>query len=234
MINLNELSYLYPPISMNFDLAVTSTERVAILGPSGAGKSTLLHLIAGFVMPQSGSLILNGRDHTATPPSGRPVSMLFQENNLFAHLTVEQNVGLGLDPGLKLSRQQQQKKLDICQRVGLTDYLDRLPSQLSGGQRQRTALARCLVRNRPILLLDEPFSALDPALRYDMLDLVESVCNEQQLTLLIVSHNLEDAARIAPRTLLVVEGNIVYDGPTKALLEGKSESASVLGVIPQR
>lgn len=234
MINLNKLSYLYPPISMCFDLAVSAGERVAILGPSGAGKSTLLHLIAGFIMPQSGNLVLNGSKHTDSLPSQRPVSMLFQENNLFAHLTVEQNVGLGLDPGLKLSDQQQQKKLNICQRVGLIDYLDRVPSQLSGGQRQRAALARCLVRNQPILLLDEPFSALDPALRYDMLDLVESVCEEELLTLLMVSHNLEDAARIAQRTLLIVEGNIAYDGPTLDLLEGRSASASVLGVLKQR
>lgn len=233
MINLNKLSYLYPPVSMCFDLNIKAGERVAILGPSGAGKSTLLHLIAGFVMPESGELKLNGVEHSHTPPSQRPVSMLFQENNLFAHLTVEQNIGLGLNPGLKLNRQQQQKKQDICQRVGLIDYLDRLPAQLSGGQRQRTALARCLVRNQPILLLDEPFSALDPALRYDMLDLVESVCNEQQLTLLMVSHNLDDAARIAPRTLLVVEGNIAYNGPTQDLLDGKSASASILGVLHQ-
>ncbi len=82
-------------------------------------------------------------------------------------------------------------------------------------------------------MLDEPFSALDPALRYDMLDLVENVCNEQQLTLLMVSHNLDDAARIAPRTLLVVEGNIAYNGPTQDLLDGKSASASILGVLHQ-
>ncbi len=110
MINLNKLSYLYPPVSMCFDLNIKAGERVAILGPSGAGKSTLLHLIAGFVMPESGELKLNGVEHSHTPPSQRPVSMLFQENNLFAHLTVEQNIGLGLNPGLKLNRQQQQKK----------------------------------------------------------------------------------------------------------------------------
>lgn len=230
MIALNKLSYLYPPLSMCFDLNIQAGERVAILGPSGAGKSTLLHLIAGFVIPESGSLWLNNIEHSHTPPAQRPVSMLFQENNLFAHLTVEQNIGLGLNPGLKLTPDQQQRRMEICRRVGLIDYLDRLPSQLSGGQRQRTALARCLVRDKPILLLDEPFSALDPALRYDMLSLLESVCDEQQLTLMMVSHNLDDAARIAPRTLLVVEGNIVYDDATQDLLSGKSDAARILGV----
>ncbi|MDR0805679.1 MAG: thiamine ABC transporter ATP-binding protein ThiQ [Enterobacteriaceae bacterium] len=218
MITLNNLRYLYPPLNMCFDLQVNAGERVAVLGSSGAGKSTLLNLIAGFIMPQSGSLLLNGADHSHTAPSQRPVSMLFQENNLFAHLSVEQNIGLGLNPGLKLTPEQQQKRLDICRRVGLIDYLHRLPSQLSGGQRQRTALARCLVRDKPILLLDEPFSALDPALRYDMLSLLEEVCDEQLLTLLMVSHNLDDAARIAPRALLVAEGNIIFDGFTKDLL----------------
>ncbi|AKJ41358.1 thiamine ABC transporter ATP-binding protein ThiQ [Pragia fontium] len=233
MITLNKLSYLYPPLAMCFDLKVSAGERVAILGPSGAGKSTLLHLIAGFVMAESGTLLLNNQDHSHTPPSLRPVSMLFQENNLFAHLTVEQNIGLGLDPGLRLSAEQQQKRLAICQRIGLIDYLDRLPSQLSGGQRQRAALARCLVRDKPILLLDEPFSALDPALRYDMLSLLEEVCDEQLLTLLMVSHNLEDATRIAARTLLVVDGNIAYDGSTTDLLAGKADAARILGVLQQ-
>lgn len=233
MITLNKLSYLYPPLNMCFDLNINAGERVAVLGPSGAGKSTLLHLIAGFIMPQSGQLLLDNVEHSNTPPSLRPVSMLFQENNLFAHLTVDQNIGLGLSPGLTLTPEQQQKRLDICRRVGLIDYRDRLPSQLSGGQRQRTALARCLVRDKPILLLDEPFSALDPALRSTMLSLLEEACDEQSLTLLMVSHNLDDAARIAPRTLLVSNGNIIYDGITQDLLEGKSASAKILGVLQQ-
>lgn len=230
MIALNELCYPYPPLTLRFNLQAKAGERIAILGPSGAGKSTLLHLIAGFIFAQSGELWLNGQDHLSTPPSERPVSILFQENNLFAHLTVEQNIGLGLDPGLRLTPEQRQKRLDIAQRVGLADYLDRLPSQLSGGQRQRVALARCSARNRPILLLDEPFSALDPALRADMLSLLEEVCDEQKLTLLMVSHNLDDAKRIAARTLLVNQGEIVYDGSTQGLVTGNAAAAALLGI----
>ena len=112
-----------------------------------------------------GSLLIDGVDHTRSVPSARPVSMLFQENNLFPHLTVQQNLGLGLHPGLKLTRQQQQQVQQIAEQTGLESMLTRLPGQLSGGQRQRVALARCLLRNQPVLLLDEPFSALDPALR---------------------------------------------------------------------
>lgn len=230
MLTLNKLTYLYEHLPMRFDLQIAAGERVAILGPSGAGKSTLLNLTAGFLPPTSGQILLNGADHSQTPPAKRPVSMLFQENNLFSHLSVRQNMGLGLDPGLKLSGAQQQQLRDIAQQVGLEDCLHRLPAQLSGGQRQRVALARCLLRSQPILLLDEPFSALDPALRSEMLNLLDKVCSERKLTLLMVSHNLDDAARVAQRTLLIVDGRIYYDGPTQALVQGSAAEASVLGI----
>lgn len=232
MLKLEKITYLYDHLPMRFDLHIQAGERVAILGPSGAGKSTLLSLIAGFLAPASGRMMLNNQDHTHTSPAQRPVSMLFQENNLFSHLNVEQNIGLGLHPGLKLNHEQKLLLGQIAQQVGLEECLDRLPAQLSGGQRQRAALARCLVRSQPILLLDEPFSALDPALRNEMLQLVENVCENRQLTLLMVSHNLDDAARIAERTLLVVDGRIYYDGPTQALVNGSAPEASVLGIIP--
>ena len=232
MLTLNKLTYLYEHLPMRFDLRIAAGERVAILGPSGAGKSTMLSLVAGFLAPVSGQILLNGDDHSATPPARRPVSMLFQGNNLFSHLTVRQNMGLGLHPGLKLSAQQKQDLEEIARQVGLSECLDRLPSQLSGGQRQRVALARCLLRSQPILLLDEPFSALDPALRSEMLSLLDKVCGQRNLTLLMVSHNLDDAARIAPRTLLVVDGRIFYDGPTQALVDGSAPEAKVLGISP--
>ncbi|ANI30904.1 thiamine ABC transporter ATP-binding protein [Yersinia entomophaga] len=230
MLKLEKITYLYDHLPMRFDVQINPGERVAILGPSGAGKSTLLSLIAGFLTPVSGRMLLNNQEHSGSPPAKRPVSMLFQENNLFSHLTVEQNIGLGLNPGLKLNNQQRQLLQQIAQQVGLENCLDRLPAQLSGGQRQRAALARCLVRSQPILLLDEPFSALDPALRTEMLQLLEQVCDRRQLTLLMVSHNLDDAARIAERTLLIVDGRIYYDGPTQALVEGSVAEACVLGI----
>ncbi len=233
MLTLEKLTYLYEHLPMRFDLHIQPGERVAVLGPSGAGKSTLLSLIAGFLPAASGRLLLAGEDHTATPPAKRPVSMLFQENNLFAHLTVAQNIGLGLNPGLRLNGEQKRQLAQIAAQVGLEEHLQRLPSQLSGGQRQRAALSRCLVRQRPILLLDEPFSALDPALRSEMLQLLQNVCHQRQLTLLMVSHNLDDAARIAQRTLLVVDGRIYYDGPTQALVEGRAPEAQILGIPVQ-
>ncbi|MEM6051358.1 thiamine ABC transporter ATP-binding protein ThiQ [Erwinia sp. P7711] len=230
MLTLTNLTYLYNHLPMRFSLKMQAGERLAILGPSGAGKSTLLSLIAGFLPINSGELRLHGEDHSRTPPARRPVSMLFQENNLFPHLTVAQNIGLGLHPGLKLSQAHKQTLQDIAQRVGLETCLQRLPDQLSGGQRQRAALARCLVRQQPILLLDEPFSALDPALRKEMLHLVDEVCRERQITLLMVSHSIEDAARIAPRSVLIVDGRVYWDGSTEALQKGEVAEAEVLGI----
>lgn len=230
MLTLTDVTWLYHHLPMRFSMKINAGERVAVLGPSGAGKSTLLSLIAGFLTPASGQIMLHGEDHTRTAPAQRPVSMLFQENNLFNHLTVRQNIGLGLNPGLKLSATQQQRLATIASQMAISDLLDRLPSQLSGGQRQRVALARCLVREQPILLLDEPFSALDPALRQEMLQLLDDLCRQQQLTLLMVSHSIEDAARIAERSLVVVDGRIAWDGDTTTLLSGEASASALLGI----
>lgn len=230
MLTLTDLTWLYHHLPMRFSLHVKAGERVAILGPSGAGKSTLLNLIAGFLPPANGELRLNETDHTRTPPSARPVSMLFQENNLFNHLTVRENIGLGLHPGLKLTAAQRESVATIAREMAIDDLLARLPGELSGGQRQRAALARCLIRQQPILLLDEPFSALDPALRQEMLMLLERLCQAQNLTLLMVSHSLEDAARIAPRSVVVVDGRIAWDGDTAQLVSGEASASTLLGI----
>lgn len=230
MLKLIDITWLYHHLPMRCTLSVARGDQIAILGPSGAGKSTLLNLIAGFLTPASGNMVIDGEDHTTTPPSRRPVSMLFQENNLFSHLSVQQNIGLGLNPGLKLNASQREKILHIAQQMGIDSLLERLPGELSGGQRQRVALARCLVREQPILLLDEPFSALDPALRQEMLTLVAEVCREKQLTLLMVSHSVEDAARIAPRSIVVADGRIAWQGDTDDLLSGNASASALLGI----
>ncbi|HAS8350910.1 thiamine ABC transporter ATP-binding protein ThiQ [Morganella morganii] len=232
MIYFDHILYRYQQQTMNFHFSVAAGEKIAILGPSGAGKSTLLSLIAGFQFAESGTILLNGEDHTRTPPASRPVSMLFQENNLFAHLTAEQNIALGFHPGMKLNAEQKVQLAQIAEQVSLTPLLKRLPSQLSGGQRQRVALARCLVRSQPVLLLDEPFSALDPALRNEMLALLETICDSRQLTLMMVSHNTDDAARIAPRAMVVDNGTIAFDGSTTALISGEVPQARILGIRP--
>jgi thiamine transport system ATP-binding protein len=230
MLKLNDVTWLYQHLPMRFTLSVQQGERLAVLGPSGAGKSTLLNLIAGFLPPASGTILINDQPHTTTPPARRPVSMLFQENNLFHHLTVRQNIALGMHPGLKLNPAQTASLQTIAGQMSIDSLLDRLPGELSGGQRQRVALARCLVREQPVLLLDEPFSALDPALRQEMLTLVSDVCQRQHLALLMVSHSVEDAARIAPRSLVVADGRIAWDGATETLLSGNSSASHLLGI----
>ncbi len=230
MLTLTDVTWLYQHLPMRFTLSVRQGELIAVLGPSGAGKSTLLNLVAGFLQPANGRITIEGQDHTHTPPAARPVSMLFQENNLFTHLTVRQNIGLGMHPGLRLNAGQQQKLSNIAAQMGIGDLLARLPGELSGGQRQRVALARCLVREQPILLLDEPFSALDPALRQEMLLLVKEVCERQGLTMLMVSHSVEDAVRIAPRSVVIADGRIAWDGDTEQLASGKASASRLLGI----
>ena len=171
-VRLGKVHFSYGEAPFVFDVEFAVSKITAIMGPSGSGKSTLLNLVAGFETPQSGRVLIDGADMTARQPPARPVSMVFQENNLFAHLSVERNVGLGRSPSLSLSEADRGAIAEALRRVGLAGKEKRLPRELSGGERQRVALARVLVRDRPVLLLDEPFASLGPALRNDMLDLV--------------------------------------------------------------
>ena len=208
MIRLDSVFLADDTLPMSFDLQVAAGERIAIVGPSGAGKSTLLNLIAGFVLSTQGNIWLNGENHTQSAPYERPVSMLFQENNLFPHLTVQQNLALGLKTSLKLTALEQDQIEQVADAVGLTSFLSRLPNSLSGGQKQRVALARCLLRDKPILLLDEPFSALDPELRLEMLNLIDELCHSKNLTLLLVTHQPSELTGKVDRMLRIENGRI--------------------------
>ena len=211
MIKLDKVAFHYKQMPMYFDLHIKMGERVAVVGASGAGKSTLLNLIAGFEYADSGEIWLNGKNYSKNPPHLRPVSMLFQENNLFITLTVQQNIALGLQPNLKLNPQQNEQVKQVADAVGLGEFLTRLPTQLSGGQKQRVALARCLLRDQPILLLDEPFSALDPSLRQEMLQLLQQLCTQKNLTVLLVTHQPDELQGYVDRILTVENGRIVQD-----------------------
>lgn len=234
MLTLKQLTHRYvqPAYSrqtestqLTFDLDVETGEIVALIGPSGAGKSTLLAMVAGFLAPDSGELTIAGQPIDRQLPSERPLSLLFQDHNLFPHLTVFENIGLGLHPGLKLSREDKENIVVAASRVGIQKYLDRLPEQLSGGQKQRVALARCLIRKRPLLLLDEPFSALDPALRKEMLELVKSLAKEHQTTVLMVTHSPEDALKIAGRCAFICDGKVKVFGETRQMLTQPEDEA---------
>ncbi len=212
--------------TLSADLQVPEGKRVAVLGPSGAGKSTLLAMIAGFQPLTSGVIRWKGGT-MPDDPADRPISMVFQDNNLFPHLTVAQNVGLGVRPDLRLTPDDKRRVDAALERVGLTGKGDRKPAQLSGGQIARVALARVLLRHRPLLLLDEPFGALGPALRAEMLELVGELTAETGATLLMVSHNPEDARLLSDEVVLVEGGQVhapvptaqIFDDPPDALRE---------------
>jgi thiamine transport system ATP-binding protein len=215
MIKLENAGFRYEDMVMNFNLQVAKGELVGIIGPSGAGKSTLLSLIAGFDDPVSGRISIGGADMEGVAPDQRPVSMIFQDHNSFAHLDVWTNVALGISADLKLDTQQHERVDEALARVGLSDFKARKATELSGGERQRIAIARALVRDKPVLLLDEPFTALGPALRRDMLDLIREIQVERKLTILMVTHQPEDARYAASRIAFVQNGRIAHVLPTK-------------------
>ena len=214
-VQLDRVVFSYGEAPLSFDVAFAAGTVTAIMGPSGSGKSTLLNLVAGFETPEQGRVLIGGKDVIADPPSARPVSMVFQENNLFAHLSVEANVGLGRSPSLKLTDTDRRAVHEALARTGLAGKEKRLPRELSGGERQRVALARVLVRERPVLLLDEPFASLGPALRQDMLDLVAGLQAERAMTVLFVTHQPQDARRIASQMVFLEEGTIAASGPAE-------------------
>jgi thiamine transport system ATP-binding protein len=216
-LEIANLRFAFADWQVHFDLSLPAGSLLAIIGPSGSGKSTLLNLIAGFETPMTGSIQFAGEDITHRAPADRPITMLFQDNNVFAHLDVETNVALGIAPNLKLTPQDRSRIADAHNRVGLTGKQHRLPGQLSGGERQRVALARAVVRARPLLLLDEPFAALGPALKADMLGLVCEIRAENAMTVLFVTHNPEDARRAASHTAFLNNGTIEAMAPTAEL-----------------
>lgn len=219
MIRLEAVRYLSEGFSAEFDFAVGRGEFVAVIGPSGAGKSTLLSVIAGFEVSQSGRIVLDGKDVTEAPPSQRPVTMVFQDHNTFAHLDLWTNVALGISPSLRLDVAQERRVDEALARTGLAALARRKPGEVSGGERQRVAIARALLRDEPILLLDEPFAALGPALRREMLDLVKDLRKEKNYTVMLVSHHPDDALYAATRTAFLSNGQILAFEPTEALFK---------------
>ena len=218
MLSFSDVKYRYHSELFEFDLDVKQGDVVAILGPSGAGKSTLLSLLAGFIDPESGDITINNTSLLSKAPHQRPLSMLFQEHNLFAHLSIADNIGLGVKANLRLSETEKGQVIHAAQQVGVDELLHRLPEQLSGGQKQRVALARCLVQKKPVLLLDEPFSALDPMLREEMIALINQLIKSQNLTVMMVTHSLQDAKALASHYAFVCEHKILSSGKVSELI----------------
>ena len=207
MLNLNfSLKESYLTISTNISLE--PDKIYAVLGPSGAGKSTFLNLISGFASISSGSIIWNGQEISNLPPAKRNVSILFQDNNLFPHLSVWRNLALAVTHWPKISRNNEEKLKAVMSEVGILGLENRKPSQLSGGQQSRVALARVLLQKNKILLLDEPFSALGPSLKDQMLELIKKIAKNKKLLVLMVTHDPADAKKVASQTLVIKDKKV--------------------------
>lgn len=217
MIRLEACGVQLGALSIRADLKVARGQICALIGPSGAGKSSILNILAGFLAHGEDQVFLDDQDMAACGPAQRPVSMIFQEHNLFPHLSVQENVGLGLSPELRLGVRERARIDEALQAVGLEGHAAKKPRALSGGERQRAALARALLREKPVLLLDEPFAALGPALRKDMLALIAQLARDKALTVLMVTHHPEDAKAVSDVTAFMDQGVLQGARATDAL-----------------
>lgn len=204
MLALEDVTFTYPGTPFSYRLSMTAEAGAvtAVRGASGAGKSTLLDLVAGFLVPASGLIRVDGHTINTLPPEGRPVSILFQSETLFEHLSAARNVALGLpkaDPA---------RVAAVLAEVGLPTVGSQLAATLSGGQKQRVALARTLLRDKPVLLLDEPFSALDDDTRAATRALVHELTRKHQWATVLVTHHADDIAAIADRVYVLENGEL--------------------------
>ncbi|SRR5579871_60226 len=218
------------PAVIDLSLELASGELVALLGPSGCGKTTTLRMVAGFETPTAGRVLLADRDLTDAPPERRNCGMVFQNYALFPHLTVEQNVAFGLEMRAVERAEIRRRVADILGKVGLAGLGGRYPRQLSGGQQQRTALARALVVNPSVLLLDEPLANLDAKLREEMRFYIRSLQREFHITTLYVTHDQAEALVLADRVAILMGGVLQQYGRPEDVYH-RPRSAAVAGFI---
>lgn len=217
----------------NIDFDVPSGSLTVLLGPSGSGKSTLLRSIAGLDNPDSGTITINGRDVTGVPPQRRDIGFVFQHYAAFKHLTVWENVAFGLKIRKKPKAEIKKKVDDLLEVVGLSGFHTRYPAQLSGGQRQRMALARALAVDPQVLLLDEPFGALDAKVREDLRAWLRRLHDEVHVTTVLVTHDQAEALDVADRIAVLNKGRIEQVGSPEDLYDRPANSfvMSFLGPV---
>ena len=212
------------------DLAIEPGELVVCIGPSGCGKTTLLRLIAGFLVPETGVIELDGRDVSALPTRARECGVVFQSYALFPHMRVWENVAYPLRVRNVAVEERRRHALLMLEQVGLEGFSERLPAELSGGQQQRVALGRALIFNPHALLLDEPLSALDAATRTTMRDEIRRIQREHGIASLLITHDQDEALSLADRIVVMRDGRVVQDGPPHAIYDAPSD-AFVAGFV---
>ncbi len=223
----------------NVDFVVPSGSLTALLGPSGSGKSTLLRAIAGLDEPDTGTVVINGRDVTHVPPQKRGIGFVFQHYAAFKHLTVRDNVAFGLKIRKRPKAEIKDKVDNLLEVVGLAGFQNRYPNQLSGGQRQRMALARAMAVDPDVLLLDEPFGALDAKVREDLRAWLRRLHDEVHVTTVLVTHDQAEALDVADRIAVLNKGRVeqigtpteVYDSPANAFVMSFLGTVSALNGI---
>ncbi len=208
MIKLENISIKLDNFRTKFTVEINKGEWVGIIGQSGAGKSTFLNLIAGFAQPEVGSLLINNAEMRNLSASKRSISSLFQDNNLFPHLSVYQNIAIAIKPNLKLHENEKEKIFEIIEYLNLSSKIHSSIGTLSGGERQRVALGRVMSSDKKILLLDEPFSQLDPNLRIEMLELIKKIREKKKITIIMAIHTPAEAIDFVSRFLLIKEGEV--------------------------
>ncbi len=230
-VEFKNVSFHYPDASAGVEsisLTIGEGELIAVIGPSGSGKSTLLMLLAGFLVPDSGQILINDEDASGKPPEKRDLGLVFQSYALFAHMRVWENVAYPLKVRGVPSMQRRKRAEEMLLRVGLSGMAERRPASLSGGQRQRVALARALIHAPRALLLDEPLSALDAGLRVEMRDEIRHVQRDAGIATLHVTHDQEEALSIADRVAVLRDGRLeqvgapadIYDQPATRFVAG--------------
>jgi sulfate transport system ATP-binding protein len=230
MISVSSVDKHYGAFQALHDVSVDalSGSLTALLGPSGSGKSTLLRVIAGLEVPDAGTVVIEGRDVTAVPPQRRDIGFVFQHYAAFKHMTVRENVAFGLKVRKRPKAEIKAKVDELLGIVGLAGYQERYPSQLSGGQRQRMALARALAVEPKVLLLDEPFGALDANVRAELRAWLRRLHEEVHVTTVLVTHDQEEAMELADEIVVLNEGRVeqtgapreLYDAPANAFVMG--------------
>lgn len=202
MLEVKGLRVARGPLHWQHDFSLQRGQIMALMGPSGAGKSTLLECLGGFVPPLAGEILLDGRALQGLRAEDRPVATLFQQHNLFEHISVAHNLRLGFNQG-RPSTVQWERVRAACEHLGVVTLLDRLPGALSGGQRQRVGLIRTVLREQSLILLDEPFGALDAENRVEAGDWVRCEIDQANKMLIFVTHDADDARRWADQTLII-------------------------------